>query len=129
MENSAAPLDIATLLNDKKSLFQFNEYGNINDKNELDSIVKYNPYFNVKENINYPSMFVYASEADERVNWSNSAKFVAAVQNRLAQTNPILFFLERDAGHFGAEKTYNLVIERRATQNLFLIKELGMSKY
>lgn len=124
----AAPLDIVTLIEERNSLFQFNEYGNINDKNELDSILKYNPYFNLKENINYPSLFVYASELDERVPWSNSAKFVALLQNRKCQKNPVLFFLERDAGHYGAEKTFSLVIKREATENLFLFKELDMKK-
>ncbi|HRG58095.1 MAG TPA: prolyl oligopeptidase family serine peptidase [Bacteroidia bacterium] len=123
---TAAPLNIVGLLHQKKSFFQFNEYGNINDSFELDSLIKYDPYFNIKPNINYPSMFIYASDHDERVPWTNSAKFVAKLQNRQNQTNPILFLLEKDAGHFGAEKSYEKVIMNYSFQNRFLYEELGM---
>lgn len=123
---TAAPLNIVGLLHQKKSIYQYNEYGNINDSLELDSLIKYDPYFNIKPNINYPSMFIYASDHDERVPWTNSAKFVAKLQNSQNQINPILFILEKDAGHFGAEKTYEKVMMQHALQNRFLYEELGM---
>jgi|JI10StandDraft_1071094.scaffolds.fasta_scaffold63924_2 prolyl oligopeptidase len=123
---TAAPLNIVGLLKSKQSYFQYNEYGNINDSLELDSLIKYDPYFNIKQDINYPSLFIYSSDQDERVPWSNSAKFVAKLQNRSIQTNPIVFILEQGAGHFGAEKSYEKVIKNHALQNRFLYQELDM---
>ncbi len=123
---NAAPLNIVGLLNQKKSVFQNNEYGNPDDTIELASLIEYNPYYNIKSEINYPSMFIYASENDERVPWSNSAKFVAKIQNRPAQINPIIFKFEEDAGHFGVEKSYEKVIKKHALQNRFLYQELDM---
>jgi prolyl oligopeptidase len=123
---TAAPLNIVGLLKRTQSYFQNNEYGNLNDSLELDSLIKYDPYFNIKADINYPSMFIYASDHDERVPWTNSAKFVAKLQNRPNQSNPIIFILEEDAGHFGAEKSYEKVLKNDALQNRFLYQELGM---
>lgn len=122
----AAPLNIVGLLNQKKSIYQNNEYGNPNDTLELDKLIQYNPYYNIQPKVNYPSMLIYASDHDERVPWSNSAKFVAKLQNRPVQTNPIVFLLEENAGHFGAEKSYESLIKNHAFQNRFLYRELGM---
>ncbi len=123
---NAAPLDIVKFLHQKKSLFQYNEFGNINEPKELDSLAKYNPYYNIKPNINYPVTLVYSSEKDSRVPLSNSAKFVAALQNNKSQQNPILLLVEKDAGHFGAEKSYSSVIQELSKQLRIIYHELDM---
>lgn len=123
---NAAPLDILNLLLKTKSIFQNNEYGDFRNQNELDSLVKYNPYYNIKDSINYPSLFIYASENDERVPFINQAKFAALMQNRERQKNPILFFLEKNAGHYGAENTYEEAMDKHILESKFLYKELGM---
>jgi len=48
-------------------------------------------------------MLVMTSENDERVPPFHSYKFVAQLQNRPAQTNPILLRVEKNAGHSGAQ--------------------------
>jgi prolyl oligopeptidase len=123
---SAAPFDIVGLLADKNSKFQFNEYGDLSNVNELDSLIKYNPYYSLEDSVNYPSLFVYAPQKDERVPFANQAKFVAALQNRKSQKKPILLYLEKDAGHFGAVNTYEDAMKKLIVKSKFLYKELGM---
>jgi hypothetical protein len=42
------------------------------------------------------------------------------------QKNPILFFLEKNAGHYGAENTYEEAMDKHILESKFLYKELGM---
>lgn len=122
---NAAPLDIISFLQSHNSLFSYSEFGNLNVNNELDSIIKYNPYYNIKKEYNYPSILICAAQNDQRVSFTNSGKFVAKLQNRKSQFNPVLFLLEKDAGHFGNEKKYDDVYKKKALFNRFLYKELN----
>jgi prolyl oligopeptidase len=124
---TVAPLDIVGLLKTEKSAFQNAEYGNPNNPAELDSLIKYNPYYNIKNNINYPSTFIYTAQNDERVPWNNSAKFAAKLQNNPQQINPVVFYVEENAGHFGAEKSFEDYIKEKAFQNRFIYQELDMN--
>ncbi|BAX79110.1 prolyl oligopeptidase family serine peptidase [Labilibaculum antarcticum] len=82
--------------------FHIDEFGTVKDSLDFINLKSYSPLHNIKEDINYPAMLVMTSENDDRVPPFHSYKFVAELQNRSAQTNPILLRVEKDAGHSGA---------------------------
>lgn len=78
------------------------EFGTIKDSLDFVNLQSYSPLHNIKEDVNYPAMLVMTSENDDRVPPFHSYKFVAELQNREVQTNPILLRVEKNAGHYGA---------------------------
>jgi len=85
------------------------EYGTVNDSLDFVNLRSYSPLHNIKEDVNYPAMLVMTSENDDRVPPFHSYKFVAELQNRKAQTNPILLRIEKNAGHYGGINSYSRV--------------------
>jgi prolyl oligopeptidase len=78
------------------------EFGTVSDSTDFINLKSYSPLHNIKDDINYPGMLVITSENDERVPPFHSYKFVAKLQNRDAQTNPILLKVVKKAGHYGS---------------------------
>lgn len=94
---------------------QRDEFGSIKNLEEFLNLLSYSPLHKIKENINYPAMLVMTSENDDRIPPYHSYKFVAELQNREAQKNPILLRVEKKSGHYGAinyssslKETYNM---------------------
>ena len=78
------------------------EYGTVEDSLSFTKLLAYSPCYNIQEDVNYPEMLVITSENDDRVPPFHSYKFVARLQNRSSQTNPILLKVEKQSGHYGA---------------------------
>ncbi|MDQ1770799.1 prolyl oligopeptidase family serine peptidase [Labilibaculum sp. A4] len=85
------------------------EFGTVADSTDFLNLRSYSPLHNIKEDVNYPAMLVMTSENDDRVPPLHSYKFVAQLQNRKAQTNPILLRVEKDAGHYGGMNYYSRI--------------------
>ena len=83
------------------------EFGTVKDSLDFANLLSYSPLHNIKQDVNYPTMMVMTSENDDRVPPLHSYKFVAELQNRKAQTNPILLRVEKDAGHYGGTNLYS----------------------
>ncbi len=66
------------------------EYGTITDSLSFTNLHQYSPYHNINEDINYPPILIITSENDDRVPPFHSYKFVARLQSRAAQQNPII---------------------------------------
>jgi prolyl oligopeptidase len=105
--------------------WHIDEYGTVTDSASFCRLKNYSPYHNIKKKVNYPSMLVVTSENDDRVPPFHSYKFVARLQNREAQTNPILLKVEGQAGHYGG-LTYSSRIQKGADVYSFIMHELGM---
>ncbi|RUT79706.1 prolyl oligopeptidase family serine peptidase [Ancylomarina longa] len=82
--------------------FHTDEFGTVRDSVDFLNLRSYSPLHNIKEEVNYPAMLVMTSENDDRVPPFHSYKFVARLQNREKQLNPIFLRVEKDAGHYGA---------------------------
>ncbi|PLX10670.1 MAG: hypothetical protein C0597_16395 [Marinilabiliales bacterium] len=78
------------------------EYGTVRDSLDFSNMLGYSPLHNIEADVNYPGMLILTSENDERVPPFHSYKFVAKLQNREAQKNPILLKVEKDSGHYGS---------------------------
>jgi prolyl oligopeptidase len=68
-------------------------------------------------------MLVITSENDDRVPPFNSYKFVARMQSRKAQQNPIILKIEADAGHYGAN-TFSKRMKKNIDVYGFIVNEL-----
>lgn len=105
--------------------FWIPEYGDPDKKEDFDNLIKYSPYQNIKQHVNYPTMFIFAGENDSRVDPLHAKKFVAEMQNRTAQKNPVMLFMEFDSGH-GSGKSVAKVSEDLEIQWRFIMNELGI---
>lgn len=100
------------------------EFGTITDPLDFVNLKSYSPLHNIKKDVNYPAMLVMTSENDDRVPPFHSYKFVAELQNRKAQTNPILLRVEKKAGHYGGINQISEIREK-ADMYGFLMKILS----
>lgn len=98
----------------------YKEYGNPKIKEEFDVLYGYSPYHNIKEEVNYPITLIITSENDDRVPPLHSYKFVAQLQNRAAQKNPVYLLEYTDAGHYGKISTYNNWVKKETEFYSFL---------
>lgn len=103
--------------------FHTEEFGTIQDSTDFLNLSSYSPLHNIKKDINYPAMLVITSENDDRVPPFHSYKFVAELQNRDAQINPILLRVERDAGHSGGNN-FSSYLDRKSDMYGFIMKIL-----
>jgi len=97
-----APLDMLKFEKFTVGRFHLDEYGTVTDSLSFNNLRSYSPYHNIQHDFNYPNMLIITSENDDRVPPFHSYKFVAKLQNRKSQTNPILLKVEKNAGHYGS---------------------------
>ena len=82
------------------------EYGSVKNRSELNHIMSYSPYHNIKRGRQLPAVLLCASEHDDRVPPWHSYKFAAAL-NKIAPPNtPVILRLEANSGHTSHRFTY-----------------------
>ena len=101
------------------------EYGDPDKAEDFAYILRYSPYQNIREGINFPTTLVTAGEYDSRVDPLHAKKFVAAVQNHVGQIDPFLLYMDFDSGH-GFGKAKEQVIRDREYELRFIFSRLGM---
>lgn len=104
------------------------EYGNPEVQEDLQNILTWSPYHNVKENIEYPSFFFTTANKDTRVDPLHARKMAARleeVSDSSMEQNRTLIFTEMEAGH-GPGKPIAKVVESQALIISFFAKQLGL---
>jgi prolyl oligopeptidase len=101
------------------------EYGDPDKADDFAYILRYSPYQNIREGMNLPPTLVTAGEYDSRVDPLHAKKFVAAVQNHVGQIDPLLLYMDFDAGH-GYGKPKEQIIRDREYELRFIFSRLGM---
>jgi len=101
------------------------EYGNPEVKEDVKEILKWSPYHNVKENIEYPNFFFTTANKDTRVDPLHARKMAARLQEANKQNN-ILIFTEMEAGH-GSGKPIIKIVENQALVLSFFAQNLGLN--
>ena len=99
------------------------EFGTVTDSIEFVNLLNYSPLQNIRPNVDYPAMLIMTSDNDERVPPFQSYKFAAALQNRPAQTHPILLRIEKKAGHYGSNTLFD-DIDATADKYGFILSQL-----
>lgn len=104
------------------------EYGDPDKKEDYDYIKTYSPTHNVRENKQYPATLITAGENDSRVDALHAKKFAAELQALPNQKNPILLFVDFDAGHGsgGSGQSVEKRIENKYLEWKFLFNNLGL---
>ncbi|WP_405604658.1 prolyl oligopeptidase family serine peptidase [Polaribacter sp. Asnod1-A03] len=105
------------------SIVNKSEFGTVKKKDEFMNLLSYSPFYNIKENVNYPSTLLITGTNDTRVPPYQSYKFAGKLQNGINQKNPVLLWTQEKEGHFGASQ-YNSYFEEKTFIYSFLINEL-----
>jgi prolyl oligopeptidase len=104
------------------------EYGSAEKADEFAALYAYSPYHHVEAGTRYPAVYLTAGENDSRVHALHARKMAAklqAVAAGIENPNPVLLWVDREAGH-GQGKPLNLRVRDVADQRMFLRWQLGM---
>jgi len=102
------------------------EHGTVDDPDEFHALYAYSPYHRVVEHQNYPATLFVTGDKDGQCDPAHTRKMAARLQNRDAQSNPILVDYNRERGH-SAVLPLSVRIEALTRRIAFLCKELGVS--
>ena len=98
-----------------------NEYGDPEKEDEFNNIMKWSPYHNIKEDVEYPNYLFTTGENDSRINPFHSRKMVALLQNTNLK-NDVYLYTQKDEGH-GGNSSVSGRIERQALILNFLFEK------
>lgn len=105
------------------------EYGTAENPEQFRYLRAYSPYHNVKDGVKYPAVLLTAGENDARVHPLHARKMAARLQAATGSDpskEPILLWVERDAGH-GQGKPMALQLQEAADVLLFMGWQLGLT--
>ncbi len=97
-------VDVVTTMLDETiplTTYEYDEWGNPNDKAYYETMLAYSPYDNISEQP-YPSMFIIAGLHDSQVQYWEPAKWVAKLRDQKTDDNLLLLHTNMEAGHGGA---------------------------
>jgi oligopeptidase B len=117
--------DLITSLLDENlggTRLHYDEIGNPKIKKHYRYILKHSPYENVRATA-YPPVLVRASMHDIRTPYWEAAKWVARLRAKKTDSNPLLFKVELEGGHFGKSGRYEW-IKQRAFDYAFLLETM-----
>ncbi|GGD28433.1 prolyl oligopeptidase family serine peptidase [Hyunsoonleella pacifica] len=75
------------------------EFGSAKDSLECLSLIKMDPYLNLKKNVDYPAVYLTTGMNDPQVQPWMSGKFVAKLQSNNKLKNPVLLLADYETGH------------------------------
>jgi len=103
---------------------EYDEWGNPEQKEYYDYIVKYSPYDNLEAKA-YPAMFVGTGLWDSQVQYWEPAKYVARLRDLDTSDRPVVFRTNMEAGHGGKSGRFRRFRES-AEYYAFMLDQLGV---
>ena len=100
------------------------EYGDPDVPEELDWLLAYSPYHNVREGVDYPATMFMVFDNDTRTDPMHGRKLCAALQHATSGGRPILLRAEGDVGH-GA-RSLSRSVEEAADMLAFTARWTGL---
>lgn len=97
-------VDVVTTMLDETiplTTFEYDEWGNPNERPYYDYMMSYSPYDNVRA-MDYPPMLVLTGLHDSQVQYWEPMKWVARLRELKTDGNPLLFDVNMEAGHGGS---------------------------
>jgi len=112
---------ITTMLDDTIPLttFEYDEWGNPNDKRYYDYMRSYSPYDNVEKKA-YPNILITSGLHDSQVQYWEPTKWAARLREYKANDSVVLLRTEMEAGHGGASGRFQKLKERAEEFAFFL---------
>ena len=113
---------VTTMLDDSIPLttFEYDEWGNPNEKEYFDYMLSYSPYDQVSS-ATYPHLLVTTGLHDSQVQYWEPAKWVAKLRTTKQGDNMLLLKTNMEAGHGGASGRFDR-FKMVATRFAFLLK-------
>lgn len=106
---------------------EYIEWGNPNEKEAFDYMIKYSPYDNVKTQ-KYPNLLILTSLNDSQVPYWEGAKFAAKIRAMNPDAgNTVLLKTNMGAGHGGSSGRYD-ALKEIAFNYAFALKQVGITK-
>jgi oligopeptidase B len=105
---------------------EYIEWGNPNEKEAFDYMIRYSPYDNVKAQ-NYPNMLILTSLNDSQVPYWEGAKFAAKIREMKTGNNTILLKTNMGAGHGGASGRYD-ALKETAFNYAYALSQVGITE-
>jgi len=117
---------VTTMLDDSIPLTaaEFDEWGNPAVREQHDYMLSYSPYDQVARQA-YPAMLVTAGLWDSQVQYYEPAKWVAKLRALKTDRNPLLLWVNLEAGHSGASGRFRKHRDT-ALEFAFLLDLLGI---
>jgi oligopeptidase B len=101
---SAVPfVDVLTTMSDESiplTTFEYDEWGNPNNRDEYLYMKTYSPYDNI-DKLNYPAVLVTTSLFDSQVQYFEPAKYVPKLRESSTSGNPVFLNINLVGGHGG----------------------------
>jgi len=101
------------------------EYGNAEDPEQFQYLLRYSPYHNVSVGTSYPAVLFVASENDARCYPLHAMKMAARMQKINQPEKPVLLVVQKKSGH-GFGTTISEHIEQFASIWAFLMDQAGI---
>ncbi len=115
-------VDVMTTMLDESiplTTFEYDEWGNPNEKEYYDYMLSYSPYDNVQKKA-YPNMLVTTGLHDSQVQYYEPAKWVAKLRKYKTDDNLLLLHTDMESGHGGASGRFN-ALKDTARDYVFLL--------
>lgn len=122
-------VDVITTMMDSSiplTTYEYDEWGNPNEKKYYDYMLSYSPYDQVKKQA-YPNMLVTSGLHDSQVQYWEPAKWVAKLRTMKTDNNVLLFKTNMEAGHGGASGRFSALKEVAFEYN-FVFYVLGVKR-
>jgi oligopeptidase B len=103
---------------------EWTQWGDPRDRAFHDYMLSYSPYDNIAAR-DYPPMLVTAGLWDSQVQYFEPAKYVARLRARKANSNPLIFHINMDAGHSGKSGRFER-LEETAREYAFFLDLAGV---
>jgi oligopeptidase B len=106
-------VDVITTMMDSSiplTTYEYDEWGNPNEKKYYEYMLSYSPYDNVKKQA-YPNMLVTSGLYDSQVQYWEPAKWIAKLRTHKTDDNLLLFKTNMEAGHGGASGRFSALRE------------------
>ena len=112
---------VTTMLDDDIPLttFEYDEWGNPNNKDSYDYMLSYSPYDQVEEK-DYPAIFITTGYHDSQVQYFEPAKWIARLRDRRTNNEPLLMYCNMEAGHGGASGRFEAYKETAMEYAFFI---------
>ena len=100
------------------------EYGSSEDEEAFRWLLRYSPYHNLAEGVDYPATLFVTGDADTRVAPLHARKMAARMQRKTGSDRPVMLMYDTEAGHSGG-KPVSKQIEDSTDELLFLLWQTG----
>lgn len=103
---------------------EYEEWGNPNEREAYDYIMKYSPYDNIKAT-NYPNILATGGLNDSQVGFHEPTKWVAKLRKMKTDKNIVALKINMDSGHGGATGRFDYLKEE-AMKYAFIFERMGL---